>query len=477
MSLTPDFFEATRGQRVLLIEPFYWTPHLETGLEIAELLSEHNEVTYVGPDALDCVTDETILLRSRIRIPLTRKGRASRYAGAKIRTYSRAEIASIERNLDLPDADGLIDPMSPNLKDMRFETFDVGMGVVSSLISLTRDVHFDRARYAKAAIALGRDAIKLYRLTQHLVCANESDIVIFFNGRVASTRAIRRACESLGVRYIVHERGSSRGKYALFDRATPHQPAGIRRWADDWWEFNEDAEAKGRAFFARRRQNLATSWYSFTGKQDAGQFPPRGERLRVTFFTSSDDELIAIGDELPPDTPFCDQAYAIRTVGQACRERGYEFVVRFHPNTPPRQHELMAAARQVGNTVIEPASHVDTYGLMDSSDIVFTQNSTAGLEAAAAGKPVYYTGRSVFELCRSVGRIKTDEDLWSALKKPRIPDPVDAFRYGHFFGEHGIDYRYYEPRGFLSGTFHGRDLNAPLSKVRDLVLRIKRGGT
>ena len=476
MSLTPEFFDATQGQRVLLIEPFYWTPHLETGLEIAELLSERNDVTYVGPDALRCATDETILLRSRIRIPLTRKGRASRYAGGNVRTYSRREIASMEEDLDLPSAD-FIDPIAPNLQDLKFENFDVGMGVVSSLISLTRNVHFDRDHYAKTAIALGSDAIMLYRLTQHLARMNKSDIVIFFNGRVAATRAIRRACEALGVRYIVHERGSSQGKYALFDGATPHQPAGIRQWADDWWIFNEDAEAKGKAFFARRRQNLATSWYSFTGKQDAGRFPPRGEQTRVTFFTSSDDELVAIGDELRPDSPFCEQAYAIQSVGRACRDRGYEFVVRFHPNTPPNQHELLAVARDVARTLIEPGSQVDTYGLMDSSDIVFTQNSTVGLEAAAAGKPVYYTGRSVFELCRSVGRIKSDRDLLEALDNPEIPDPTDAYRYANFFGEHGITYRFYKPRGFLSGTFHGRDLNAPLSKIRDVVLRIKRGGT
>ncbi len=476
MSLTPQFFDVTRGQRVLVIEPFYWTPHLETGLEIAELLSEHNDVTYVGPDALRCATDETILLRSRIRIPLTRKGRASRYAGPKVRTYSRREIATMEDQLALPDAD-FIDPAAPDLQELKFENFDVGMGVVSSLISLTRNVHFDRTRYAKAAVALGQDAIKIYRLTQYLVRANKSDVVIFFNGRVASTRAIRRACESLGVRYIVHERGSCQGKYALFDGATPHQPTGIRRWADEWWAFDDDAEAKGRAFFARRRRNLATSWYSFTGKQEAGHFPPRGECTRVTFFTSSDDELIAIGDELRPDSPFCEQAYAIRSVGQACRDRGYEFVVRFHPNTPPKQNDLLAAAREFATICIEPTSQVDTYGLMDSSDIVFTQNSTAGLEAAAAGKPVYYTGRSVFELCRSVGRIKTDEDLRKALSSPRTANPLDAYRYGNFFGEHGIVYRLYRPRGFLSGTFHGRDLNAPLSKIRDMVLRIKRGGT
>jgi hypothetical protein len=476
MSLTPDFLEKTLGQKILLAEPFYWTPHVETGLEIAELLSERNEVFYAGPDSLRCLTDETSKLQSRIRIALTRKRNVSRYAAPKVKAYSRAEIEALERGLVLPD-DGFINPTSPDLQALKYENFDVGMGVISSLISLTRDPHFDRTKYGGLLVALGRDAMRLYRLTEALARETAADIVILFNGRVASTRAIRRACEDMDLRYIVHERGSSRAKYALFDRATPHQPAAIRRWVDDWWSYSGDAEANGRAFFERRRQNVATSWYSFTGKQDAGRFPPRDERMRVTFFTSSNDELIAIGDELPPDTPFCEQAFAIRAVGEACRERGYEFVVRFHPNTPSGVQELTAAAYEVTPAVIPPASEVDTYALMDSSDIVFTQNSTAGIEAAASGKPVFYTGRNLFEYCRSVRRIMNASDLDAALGSSQAADPIDAVRYANFFGEHGIPYRFYEPRGFLSGTYHGRDLNAPLSKLRDAALRMKRGGT
>jgi hypothetical protein len=477
MSLTPDFLETCRGQNILIIEPFYWTPHVETGLEIAEILSQQNSVTYVGPDVLRCVTDETARLRSRVQNALTRKRNVSRYVGSKVRAYRRPEIAAIERKLDLPDARSFLDPMSADLERLKYEDFDVGMGVISSLISLTRDAHFDRARYANLARALGRDAIELYRLTQELVRANGIDLVTLFNGRVASTRGIRRACESLGVRYIVHERGSSRDKYALYDCSTPHQPKPIRSWVDDWWSFVSEPEAKARAFLAKRRKNIATGWYSYTGGQDAGHVPPRDDRRRVTFFTSSDDELIAIGDELPPDSPYCDQAHAIRSLGRACRDRGYEYVVRFHPNTPSGQQELLSAAHEVSSNVLDPSSKVDSYALMDTSDFVFTQNSTVGIEAAAAGKPVFYTGRNLFEYCRTVRRIMNDMDVAAALETDEPTDPVDALRYANFFGEHGIPYRHYEPRGFLSGTFRGHDLNSPLSTIRNLKLRLSRGGT
>lgn len=477
MSLTPDFLETCRDQKILIIEPFYWTPHVETGLELAEILSEENKVAYVGPDVLRCFTDGTARLLPRIQNNLSRKRHVSRFVTARARAYRRSEIASIESWLKLPDARSFIDPTSPDLERLKFEKFDVGMGVVSSLISLTRDVHFDRARYGDVAVALGQDAMKLYRLTQELVRANGSDMVILFNGRVAAARGIRRACEAMGVRYIVHERGSSRDKYGLFDCSTPHQPVGIRRWVDDWWRVGDDPEAHARSYLLKRRHNVATGWYSFTGRQNAGSCPPRDGRKRITFYTSSDDELIAIGDELPPDSPYCDQVHAIRSIGQACRQRGYEFVIRFHPNTPPTQGDLLKAAHEASPLVIEPSSEVDTYALMDSSDLVFTQNSTVGIEAAAAGRRAFYAGRNVFEGCQSVSRIKTDLDISAAMGADDPVDPLDALRYANFFGQHGIPYRYFQPRGFLSGSYRGRDLNSPFSTLRNLKLRLSRGGT
>jgi hypothetical protein len=475
MSLTPDFLETCRDQKILIIEPFYWTPHAETGLEVAEILSANNIVDYAGPDALRVVTDETWRPRTRLRIALAPKRRLSQYLTPRARAYSNAELAQLINRDNAPATE--FDFGSPGTEELKFEDFDVGMGVVSSVTSLTRDAHYDRAHHRKLSTALGRDAIKLYRLTQELVRANGYDLVFLFNGRVASCRAIRRACENMGVRYIVHERGSSTDKYALFDCATPHQPAAMRGWVDNWWAFGRQPEADGWAWLAKRRKRISTDWYTFTSRQQPGHCPPRNGRKRVTYFTSSEDELVAIGDELRPDSPYCRQEYAIRALGDACRERGHEFVVRMHPNTPAGERELTAAAHEVSPWVVEPASAVDTYALMDSSDVVATHSSTAGMEAAVAGKPVFYTGRNYLEHCTSVRRIMVDADVTAALDTPEPLDSADALRYAYFFGFHGIPHVHYQPRGFLSGSYRGTDLNGALSGLRDVKLRLTRGGT
>jgi hypothetical protein len=476
MSLTPDVFHGCRDQKILVIEPYYYTPEIETGLEIADTLAANNDVTFVGPDALKCTTDETYRFTSRVLINCSRKQHASSFLATPTRRLTRAEIVELANRPCGKEIAEIIERPATDLQHAMYETFDLGMGIRSSLVSLARDPSVDLNDYRDFALSLGRDAVMLYRLTKELIRQERFDVVVLFNGRFASVRAIRRACEAMGTRYFVHERGSSFDKYAIYDCSTPHQPAKYREWVDAWWCYAKDPVANARDFLAKKRRGVATNWYSFTKKQETGLVQPRSGKRRITFFTSSSDEFAAIGDEFKPDTPFCDQATAIRALGTACRERGYELIIRFHPNTPKTAEALMQAARDATPYVIEPTSAVDSYALMETSNVVLSQNSTIALEAAAANKPAFYTGRSVYEHCRSVPRIRTGDDLQHAISTGEAVDPSDALKYANFLGTHGIEYIYYKPNGLLSGTYRGRNLNAPLATIRDLKLRITRGG-
>ena len=474
MSVTPDFIDNFRNQKILVVEPFFYTPHVETGMEISETLAANNEITYIGPDALNSVTDETYKVTSRLLIKLSRKRNVSAFLSDAVKKMTRGEVTDLIAKFDPVDLSMII--FSGDVENAMFEDFDVGMGIRSSLLSLTRDTSVALSDHKDYALALAHDAVKHYQLTKDLIRAHRFDSVLLFNGRLAPVRAIRRACETSGVRYLVHERGSSIGKYAIYDGATPHQPAPYRNWADAWWRASDDPDRDAHNYLGKRRHGVATSWYAFNRKQRPGALPPKTGRKRITFFTSSEDELAAIGDELKADTPFCDQITAIRSLGEACREKGYEFIIRFHPNTSSTETALLQAAGEIGEVVCAPSSPVDSYALVDSSDIVFTQNSSIGIEAASTGKSVFYMGRNLFEHCRSVRRIKTDIDLSESLKIFGDNDPQDALKYANFLGNHGIDYRYYKPHGIISGTYRGKDLNAPLAKLRELKLHLTRGG-
>lgn len=475
MSLTPDALNDCSGHKALVIEPYYYSPKLETAFEISEILAQANDVTFAGPDVLRCTTDETYRFHGRSAIRYSRKRFASTYLTAPVRKLSRPAIAEVARRPSVAETAAYLEMCDTSPNCARLGNFDLGMGLRSSLISLTRDASVALSDHRRFAFELARDAVMLYRVAKDLIERERYDLVVLFNGRFAPVRGIRRACEELGIRYFVHERGSSREKYAIYDCAIPHQPRAYRNWVDTWWGYSDRPEENAQTFLASRRHGITTNWFSYTRKQTRGSAPPRSDQKRVSFFTSSDDEFLAIGDELASDTPFCDQGAAVRSLGAACRERGFELVVRFHPNTAASATSLMQTAREAGAVVVKPLDPIDSYALLDSSDIVISQNSTIAVEAAAIGKPTFYTGRSIYEACDSIRRIKTEADIRAALEFTGSTDPLDALRYANFISTHGINYAYYEPSGLFTGRYKSKDLNLPLSKLIELRFRILRG--
>jgi len=127
MSLTPEFLGDCQGLKILVIEPFFYTPHVETGLEIAERLSERNEVAYIGPDRLRCVTDETYKFTSRVQINLSRKRKVSGYLHGPIRVFTRQDIEALKRGIELPDPEQLLDLGDPDLAGVKYQGFDIGI--------------------------------------------------------------------------------------------------------------------------------------------------------------------------------------------------------------------------------------------------------------------------------------------------------------------------------------------------------------
>ena len=475
MSLHETTLHAQSGRRCLVVEPYFQTPAVETGLEIAGILARKNEVIYLGPDQLKCRTDEDYRVTTRILHALTRKRWVSRYRRDGVQTLRAAELASLRNKDRRTQLATFLDAAGEDLGTATYQNFDLGQAVRSSMISVTRDLAWVASASDPFTHRLSLDALLVYELTRDLIRQRDIDLVLLFNGRMAAVRAVRRAAEAHDVQWWSHERGATFDKYAIYDGATSHLPSHYRTWVDNWWGWIDDAPQRAREFVQKRRQGSQTNWFAFTRHQEQGHIPPRDERRRIVYFTSSEDEVAAIGDDLRPDSPLCQQEVAIQTLGEACREAGHELIVRFHPNTPDGEFHSMTAARQAADTVCGPSSKVDTYALMDSADVVFTHNSTAGLEAAAVGKPAFSTGRNIYEDCASMRRIKTPQEMADALNATEGFDTEDAYRYFNYLAMQGIPYRDYAPRGLLSGSYGGKDLNFPLSTLRDFKVRQKRG--
>lgn len=158
-----------------------------------------------------------------------------------------------------------------------------------------------------------------------------------------------------------------------------------------------------RSIDASPRNQYASQW---GGPQKQGRAIPKvvNNSNLVSFFTSSQDELWALGS-LFPDHLWKDQYRGLSRFIEdqtSCRD---EIVIRMHPNSlnkSPRYvleeiskiRNLMNLDRRVAVSL--PTSPVNSYKLAASSRVILTSNSTIGVEALSLGIKVLHLNRSKY---------------------------------------------------------------------------------
>jgi len=139
-------------------------------------------------------------------------------------------------------------------------------------------------------------------------------------------------------------------------------------------------------------------------------------------------------------------------------------VIRLHPHLLKKHPDDMARWLQAAKAggvaqVIDPGSPVDSYALVEASDVVVTAGSTVGMEAVYWGRPSVLLGPSDYDLLGAVHLARSRERLYELLSDPDLPvDPASALPYGYYRGTFGERFRYYEATGLFSGRFMGVDV-------------------
>ena len=354
-----------------------------------------------------------------------------------------------------------------DLMELRHGSFDVGMAVASSLISLTRNSQFSPVEHRAWVRRVLEGAIAVHDFALRVLDDERPDVVYVFNGRHTYERAVRRACEAAGVTCLMYEWGSSPERFYLRPFA-PHDRDRVQEEMRASWEAARDdpeAHAAARRWFVERREGQPKDWPSFTTLQQRGHLPERldGERV-VAYFSSSDDEFVAIGDEYRWQG-WTDQFDAVRQLIQVVDGIGdTRLVVRIHPHLMhkyPLERERWMALQGCSPalTVVAPESEVDTYALIEAADLVVTGGSTVGVEAVHWGRPSVLLGPSEYDELGIVHRPADAAELARMLCESTLTvDREAALVYGYYRATFGEPYIVYQPTGFHRGTFLGVDL-------------------
>lgn len=464
-----------------------WTPHVETDLEIAaDHLEAGDRVTVVACDgSLDaCDPNPTHERLECMKCRWTARAGLARLRGdvhvvalaSLLDAVDRASLAELPRSF--VDADAL--------KAVTANGLDAGWAALSSVVWVHRDVDADLSS-GEAARFL-RASVLAYRATRNLIEREASrgralDRIYTFNGRMAPQRGVLRAAQGAGVPCHVHERGRDIHHYALFQDCMPHEIAPTIERVHAAWESSELDDTARRevaeTWYRDRVTGSMGSWVSFVESQAAGELPAdwSPDRRNVVYFASTEYEYAAIGKEWQGRLFDGPTEAALEIAAELATWDGVDLTIRTHPNPTSAGSssvQRMLALDLPNVRVVEPASSVSSYALVNAADVVVASSSTVGVEASFWGKPSIQVGRGIYSGLGAVYEPASLGELYGLLRDGSLApkDPEPALRYGFYMATLGMPYRRFRAEGLFDGRFEGRRVRP--SRWRRSLLRFLR---
>ena len=353
------------------------------------------------------------------------------------------------------------------------EFHDIGWGALSSAISVRRDSTISYPHGKKLLLAYLASSIMLYQRITALIEEERPDQILLFNGRFATTRPAMRAAENCGIPWLIHERGRDKNHYWVPNYQPHNFQARQRDMISSW---RPDLEELAHDFFQDRRNRIEREWHSFTKDQKVGKLPPamKGAGEWLTFFTSSDDELVAIGNEYR-NKFFPTQSDALKSVYEVTENlTNLRLCIRVHPHVAKKSRNDKSAWDKLklpGAIVIGPTEDIDSYALIERSKIVACYGSTIGVEATYWRRPSMLLGTSFYDKLDVATLVKNEDEIHEYCQRPVVHSIAGALIYGAYFRTFGEKFKYYEAGDLHRGEILGRNLdNSPQMRLVNLLI-------
>ena len=310
------------------------------------------------------------------------------------------------------------------------ENSELVEGVHSCLITLLRVIKQDLNRISLLRTIKRRNfktAGILLKSMKTLLQQREVHRIEVLNGRYACMKIGIIAARDFGIEFNTLD-FSCVGKPMVFRGHTPHDRAAIQARvrrnpvdmdvANDYYEGRRDSRYNS---FARKHRYVELP-------EVDGKFG-----RKVAFFLSSQDECESLGPEWR--SPFRDTA---SVVAQACQAHpDIFFCVRFHPNQAKILSDIEGdylRLKDLSNLKIYyPTDEINSYGLVEWSDVVVTFASTIAVEANWQGKIVMQLGPSFFDQLDISYTPESTEEFLELLGSELHPWPVEAaVQFAHY---------------------------------------------
>lgn len=351
----------------------------------------------------------------------------------------------------------LFHPLSiEGIKNYYFDNVNLGIGASSTLISRynleTPKIYFWNLTIKKLLF----EAAISYQLTLDLLKLISPDVVYTFNGRYAVENAISQACIKKNVKIRLHERGSTYDKYDIFNYPL-HSYKNYEDKIRNYWD-TKSIEIKNPIaidFFEKKRKGNDINWISYNKYYSDDFNLPSTDKIKVVYFSSSDDELASIIN-LESQPIFENQRACVNYLIEYFKnKKEYLFIIRNHPNISTKHKEdknFWDNLKGDNLLLFDSKSKINSFKLIDYSDILITFSSTIGIESTYWNKPSILLGLSYYRFLDCTYNPKSVDEFEELMNQRLVPKNKElCYPFGFFYNSFGINYKYYKPISFFDG--------------------------
>tara|TARA_Y100000816_G_C26101148_1_gene583616 strand:- start:1049 stop:2479 length:1431 start_codon:yes stop_codon:yes gene_type:complete len=457
-------------KKILILETYPFSPHLETSGEIALTFKEkYKYEVYFGWLGQNLEWAEWHL--SKIKNFFYSYERRIRNF-TKILEKKKINNLKI-RNYRLPELE--IDNWSKgfkgdiyDLKKYLFRNQPLGVGAASSLISYLQESKPCLIKHKKLVTKLLADSAKIFLITQKIIKFIKPDLVITFNGRFASSRAISAAAKNSKVKIKYHERGSSFEKYEIFDN-TLHLADYRKKIINNHWK-------KG----CKKKYLIAKSFYeenksgkrknalglSFIKNDKFPEIKNNKNQLIYTYFASTSYEWDAIFGY--KEGNWKNEYEAIKNLILEIKKLRVDIklTVRLHPFNKSLKNykdinDIKKLCKKNNILLFDELSKINSYELIKKSHAVITYGSTIGAEAIYMNKPSITMRESFYSNSKNIYYALNTKQLRDVILNSNLKkkDNKSVLPFAYYMMTFGKNFKYYDAINYKNGFFCGKDLS------------------
>ena len=317
--------------RYIIYSFCYETPHFETDLEIAKKFSDEGHEVYF----LTCKGElKTCFINSEHKKAICNVCKSKINNGLKILNVKENKVLSFStiNNFQLSFNDALVSLEA--LKNYKYKGCDIGLGVISSLVSTLREHNFDVTLHSEKIKNALETSIFVYENFKQIIAQYQPDGIIVFNGRFLETKPVLHLCIQNNIKFFTHERGGRLDRYMYRENSTPHSLTFAKQEIDILWNSNDEHKFLiGNNFFEERRNKIIQNWFVYTNNQKIGILPNSFDKKKrnIAIFNSSIDEYVTIPDF--ENKIYVDDNEGIEMICESfVNDEDFHFYLRVHPN-------------------------------------------------------------------------------------------------------------------------------------------------